>query len=352
MARETADEQRRLPTGLAEVLRGAGAFGLSTPRERGGFELPLARVVAVYEALGRIDGSVAWNIWNGNLGFSAALLSETAGDRIWTGGRDPIIANSARVTGAGRPVGGGYLLSGRWDMVSAIDVADWVALFGVVMVGEVPRTTSAGPDVRVFYVPVGDVCILDTWRTTGMRGTGSKTVTVDDVFVTDDLAVSPFAPARIDRPLFRVPAFTIASSGAAPIVIGIAQAAIDELIALAPTKGTDNGQPLARRAHAQSHVALAQTSLHAARLLLQDAAAAIDHAAERAEPVTELLRAQLRAAMSYAATISRQVFATCQLLASSSAVYTTNRIEQLIRDGQVPPNTCSSHRFTWTSPVA
>ena len=212
------------------MLRGASAFGLSTPRERGGFELPLARVVAVYEALGRIDGSVAWNIWNGNLGFSAALLSETAGDRIWTGGRDPIIANSARVTGAGRPVGGGYLLSGRWDMVSAIDVADWVALYGVVMVGEVPRTTSAGPDVRVFYVPVGDVCILDTWRTTGMRGTGSKTVTVDDVFVTDDLAVSPFAPARIDRPLFRVPAFTIASSGAAPIVIGIAQAGRDRRV--------------------------------------------------------------------------------------------------------------------------
>lgn len=73
-------------------------------------------------------------------------------------------------------------------MVSAIDVADWVALFGVVMVGEVPRTASAGPDVRVFYVPVGDVCILDTWRTTGMRGTGSKTVIVNDVFIPANLA--------------------------------------------------------------------------------------------------------------------------------------------------------------------
>lgn len=115
---------------LALPVLSAGVFRLTTPLERDGFEAPLATLVEVYEAFGRIDGPVAWNIWNGALGFSAALLSEAAGDEIWGVEGDPIIANSARVAGAATPADGGYVLSGRWDIVSAIDSADWVALFG------------------------------------------------------------------------------------------------------------------------------------------------------------------------------------------------------------------------------
>ncbi len=55
----------------------------------------------MYEAFGRVDGPVAWNVWNGNLGFAAALLPEAAGDEIWGVDGDPIIANSARVAGDG-----------------------------------------------------------------------------------------------------------------------------------------------------------------------------------------------------------------------------------------------------------
>ena len=119
------------------------------------------------------------------------------------------------------------------------------------------------------FLPASDITILDTWHTSGMRGTGSKTVVVDDVFVPGALTVSLLAPARIDRPLYRIPPFTIASTGAAPIVIGMAQAAIDEVVAIAPTKGTDNGQPLALRPHAHSRLSTAQTSLDAARALLR-----------------------------------------------------------------------------------
>jgi alkylation response protein AidB-like acyl-CoA dehydrogenase len=99
--------------------------------------------------------------------------------------------------------------------------------------------------------------------------------------------------------------------GGAPIVVGIAQAALDELIALAATKKTDNGQLLAERPHVHSQVAAAQTSLHAARLLLRDAAAAIDTAATANEPVSVLLRARVRAAMSHSAIVSHDVLAIC-----------------------------------------
>jgi alkylation response protein AidB-like acyl-CoA dehydrogenase len=324
--RAEAEAQRRLPVELAETLRAAGAFGLTTPVEYGGLELSLSDTVEVYDAFGQIDGPVAWNIWNGNLGFAAGLLSEEGASAIWSG-PGPIIANSARPTGVASPVRGGYELSGKWDIVSAIDVADWVALFAIAM--------DDTPDVRVLFLPQSDVTILDTWHTGGMRGTGSKTVVVDGAFVPSALAISPFAPARIDRPLYRIPAFTIASTGAAPIVLGIAQAAIDEIVSMAPTKGTDNGDPLSERPHAHSRLGVAQTSLDAARALLRSTAAGIDATAAAAEPVTEMHRARLRAAMSHAADVTRDVLLTCQQLASSTAIYTGNTIERLVRDGNV-----------------
>ena len=140
--RAEAEAARRFPTHLAETLRAAGAFRLTTPIERGGFEAPLSTLVDVYEAFGRIDGPAAWNVWNGNMGFCAALLTEEAGDEIWGRDGDPIIANSARVAGTATVAGDDLVLSGRWDIVSAIDIADWVALFGMVMDGDGPRVRT------------------------------------------------------------------------------------------------------------------------------------------------------------------------------------------------------------------
>jgi indole-3-acetate monooxygenase len=334
--RAEAEELRRLPTPLVEALRAAGMFRLTTPRERGGFELPLAELSDVYEALAQIDGPVAWNVWNGNLGFAAALLDEDAADTVWLDADDPIIANSARPAGTAVATTGGFVLSGRWDIVSAIDAADWVTLFGVVLDDGHPRITPSGaPDIRAFFLPRRDCAVLDTWHTGGMRATGSNTVVVDGVVVPEALAISPFAPARIDRPLYRIPAFTIASTGGAPIVVGIAQAAIDEVVAMAPTKRTDNGQVLAERPHAATRIGAAETALDAARVLLRDATRAIDAAATDQQPVTELLRARLRGAMSHAAAVARDVLVTCRELASSTAVYRGQTIERLISDGDV-----------------
>jgi indole-3-acetate monooxygenase len=323
--RDEADVLRRLPPALLEDLRAAGAFRLYTPRELGGFELGLAETLTVLEEIARLDGPVAWNVWNGNMGFSAALLPEAGVDRIWGDGPDPVIANSARPTGGAVEVDGGFALSGRWDIVSAVDSADWVALFGMVAGEGAPR---------VFFVRRSDVTVLDTWDVTGMRGTGSGSVvidTADAVLVPSELAVSPFAPPRIDRALYRVPAFTLASTGCAAAVLGIAAAAVDEVVALAPAKGTDNGV-LAGRGYAQAAVAGAASSLRAARLLLRATAADVDAAAaEGAVALTD--RAALRAAMCHAATVAREVLTAMYALGSLSSLYRGNRLERLFRDG-------------------
>jgi indole-3-acetate monooxygenase len=173
--------------------------------------------------------------------------------------------------------------------------------------------------------------VLDTWDVTGMRGTGSASVVADAVVVPRELVVSPFAPPRIDRPIYRIPAFTLASTGCAAAVLGIAAAAIDEVVALAPTKGTDSGV-LGGRGYAQAAVAEATSSLRAARLLLRAAAADVDAAAAAGE-VGLGDRAALRAAMCHVATVSRDVLTAMYALGSSSSLYRGVRLERLFRDG-------------------
>lgn len=327
--RAQMERERRMPRPLVEVLRAAGAFRLSTPIERGGLELPLADALRVLEEFGRLDAAVAWNVWNGSMGFSAAMLTTAGVDAIWGGSRDPIIVNSARPAGVAARVANGYELSGRWDIVSGVDNADWLALFGIVGA----PSPGGRPDIRVFYVPRDRVEIVDTWQVLAMRGTGSNSVVVDGVLVSEDLVLSPFAPARIDRPLFRIPAFTLASTGAAAVVVGVAQAALEAVVELVGSKRGDDGSVVAERSHVQADVGSAQISVHAARLALYDATAEIDAAAVARRPVDDRLRAQLRAAMSHAARTARDALLTAYALASSSALYAGSTVERCFRDG-------------------
>lgn len=326
--RAAMERDRRLPPPLLEALREAGAFRLLTPREQGGWEVPLRTALVAFEALGALDAAVAWNVWNGNMGFSAAMLPPSGVRAIWSDpARDPMIANSARPTGVAKSEAGGFALSGRWDIVSGVDCADHAALFALVDPGP-----GKAPDVRVFYVPRADLRILDTWHVNALRGTGSNSVVVEALHVPADRVVSPFAPARIDRPLYRIPAFTLASTGVGAIVIGVAQAAVDAVIELAKSKSTDGGL-LADRARAQGEIGRAAVSVRAARALLLEAAGTLDAAATEGRPIGEDLRAPLRAAMSHAALVAREVVSAMYTLASSSALYDGQPIERLFRDG-------------------
>jgi alkylation response protein AidB-like acyl-CoA dehydrogenase len=331
-----AEVQRRLPPQMLACLKKVGTFRLQTPIELGGFECSLGDTVRVLEAFGRLDASAAWNVWNGNLGFVGAMLDSEGTTAVWGANPDPVIANSARVTGAARQVEGGYLLHGRWDLVSAIDSADWVGVFAIVTDGDSPRFAAPGvPDVRVFLSPTTNITILDTWHVNGMRGTGSNSVVANDVFVPGALAVSPMAPRNIDRPLFRIPPFTLASTGSAGVLCGLAQAAIDAVVDLAGAKPTDNGSALAHRTHAQAAIGDADAAVRATRAGLHAAIARIDEAAAANDPITPEMRAELRSTMSLVARTAREVVTSMYQLGSSSSIYAGNRIERAFRDTHV-----------------
>ncbi|WP_331750185.1 acyl-CoA dehydrogenase family protein (plasmid) [Streptomyces sp. NBC_01707] len=333
---EGMEAGRGLPRKLLHELRDKGAFRMLTPRELGGSETSLKTVLQVYEGFGRLDASVAWVVWNANFGFIGALLGEEGNARIWAGDDEPVFSNSG-APGTAIPSDGGYRLSGNWKIVSGIKNADWLTVIGVIVENGSPRLTDAGsPDVRLFVLHRDQLSIKATWNVSGMVGSDSNDVLVNDAFVPEELVARMDVPARIQRPLYQgfMPALVL--PGCSAVVLGVAQTAIEETVALALSKKMSNGGgTLSESARAQAVIARSEASLHAARLLLLSAAEALDTAGENGDPVTIEQRAALRSAMSHAAQVSRQVLVEMYELGSSSSLYRGNPLERLFRDGMV-----------------
>ncbi|MGP4102644.1 acyl-CoA dehydrogenase family protein [Nonomuraea sp. KM90] len=336
--RAAADEmeaERDLPEKLLRELRDSRAFHLLTPREFDGFEAPLETVLKVYESFGRLDASVGWIVWNANWGFIGALLDVPGNARIWGSDHKPVFASSS-MPGTAVPCEGGYRLSGYWKLVSGSNRADWLVLAGLIREGTSLRLTEAGmPDVRFFVLRRDQVSVKNTWHVSGLLGSGSNDVVVQDAMVPDELVARVDLPARIQRPRYQgyIPALVL--PGCSAVLLGVAQAAIEETVDLAISKRTVTGGTLAESAHTQAVIARSEAALQAARLLLLSTARDLDLAGESAEPVTLQRRAALRAAMSHAALVSREVLVAMYELGSSAAIYRGNAVERLFRDGMV-----------------
>src|SRR5262249_15235704 len=131
----------------------------------------------------------------------------------------------------------------------------WVFGNCVVMAGDRPRMGSDGtPDVRSVFFPRSECEVLDTWHTSGLRGTGSTDFVVRDLFVPEERTLPAFSAAPVQPGvLYQLPLITVFAVSIAAVPLGIARAAIDVLVKLASEKTPTGSQTLLReRASIQS----------------------------------------------------------------------------------------------------
>jgi alkylation response protein AidB-like acyl-CoA dehydrogenase len=194
-------------------------------------------------------------------------------------------------------------------------------------------TAAGAPEMRLFAVHRDQLRIENTWDVSGMRATGSNDVVVTDAFIPAKLVSSVDFPSRIDRPLYRGFLPTLVFPGCAAVVLGVARAAIDEAVGIVVDKAAVAGETVAHSRRAQYVIANSEAAVAAAKFLLLDAADALHESAASTGAVTIQQRASLRAAMSHAANTSRDALVATYELVGSTALYRTNRIERLFRDG-------------------
>src|SRR5207249_8725040 len=100
-----------------------------------------------------------------------------------------------------------------------------------------------GPDgkpleLRTMVFPKSSAVLADDWNVMGLKGTGSVSYSVKDLFVSDDFSFTRESDAdrRESGPLYRFSMFNLFGVGFSGVALGIARHALDDFIKLALMK--------------------------------------------------------------------------------------------------------------------
>ena len=333
-----AEAERRLPAEVYQAMFDAGLFGMLAPRKYGGLEVHPVEAMRVWEAAARIDSAAAWNLVMNQavVGFAAWLPEEGVTEMLGDG---PTTAAGAFFPpGAATRDDGGWRFSGRVPFASGCDNAAWFVLPALEMDGDEPRIDpdSGQPVMLAIFLPRGDAQIHDTWHTVGMRGTGSSDIAATDVYVPDRrvAAVAPLAnPAPgFEGPLYRMFPY-YAMLGEATVSVGVAAAAVDEVIVLAATKTPSyNAAPLREQQWAQHAAGKARARVDAARATLRRAAEEAFDEATTGSLLSWDAKIRLQLALSFAAETCAEAVRMAADVAGSSAIRLEQRFERHFRD--------------------
>ncbi|MFI6037307.1 acyl-CoA dehydrogenase family protein [Streptomyces sp. NPDC051315] len=300
-----ADAERRVSPEVMRAVVDAGFARWLVPTRWGGDERGYRELTAAVAKLGEECSSTAWlACLAAHAARYVACLPEQGQADIWAAGPDTLVAAVIKPLGTAVAVEGGFRLSGSWTYVSGVEYADWTLL-----TGPAPGPKSGGQPMRIFAVPRQDYTYEDTWASLGMRGTGSHTLVLDDVFVPEHrvcLREDAFRGATVGLP-GRTPLPNAAVSGLTFVVpvLGAARGALAvaaQLVAVAPT-----GPRAAAGQSYQVDFARAAGEIDAAQLLLERACAVVDGGALS----PELARRNRR---DYALALQMLVDATDRLL--------------------------------------
>ena len=333
------DVARRLPPDLLAQLTAAGCFRMFVPKSHGGLDIDVPASMEIIETIATADGSTGWVVMIGSeTPMLLALLSRKHFDSLYASTPDVIIAGAFAPRGQAELVDGNYRVSGRWSFASGCQHSQF--LFGNCVVtengtpraGVIPGTAEA----RAMMFASAKAQILDTWSVNGLRGTGSHDIAVENLTVpADDTFDIFFGHSSIETPSMAEP-LLYAALHIGTVAIGIAQRAINEIVALANTnkRRLYASASLAESPLFQYRVGNADASLRAARNLLRNQADAVWNSAVAGIPVSIDGRAPVMAAITWAVHTCAAVVDTCYKAGGGTSPYDSSPLQRCMRDIQ------------------
>jgi alkylation response protein AidB-like acyl-CoA dehydrogenase len=259
----TADEAERqgtAPDALDALMRKLRVPMIKAPLEVGGDHLHLADQFRYFSALSYANPTAAWAGFNhaGAAAMAGARLGHAGLDIVFGDNPSPIMAAVSAPSGTFLSVDGGVRLSGTWKYASGVKHSDFALLTAIESGAETPR-------VRIGIVPTREARVDGDWDVMALKGTGSFTVHVDDVFVPDSMVIDPsIAPLR-GGPMFEIGYQAYVAAENLGFTMGVCQRFMDELATYANSKARGFDGRLADRGAFQYEFGKGQLAIDAAR---------------------------------------------------------------------------------------
>jgi alkylation response protein AidB-like acyl-CoA dehydrogenase len=352
------DRDATFPFDNYEDLRRAGLLSICVPREHGGLGADFATYVMVAAEIGRHCGATALSynmhvcstMW---AGFIADALDMTPAQRadheanraihfrnVVEGGKvysQPFSEGGAAAAGKApwgtlaRPVDGGYVVSGKKIFASLSGAADF---YGVLCTVDKPGATQRDSLYLAVPADAPGVSVTGEWDPLGMRGTVSRTLLLNEVFVPHSARLMP--EGLYWQAAARFPHMFATLS---PTYMGIAQAAYDFTVAYLRAE-VPGMPPVKRRMYPTKQIAVAEMRIK----LEQTRALFLQNARDARVDPDKYTRMRLYAAhytiMENAAALASLAIRTC----GGQSMLKSLPLERLYRDSR-----CGSLMLPWTA---
>ena len=327
-----AEENRRLSDETVREFRAAEFHKILQPRRFGGFELGFETAAEVIRTLATACGSSGWvaNLFIVH-NWQIGLFPMQAQEEYWADGSDQVCSTASFATHSEmKEVDGGFRLSGRWKFSSGCDFAGWFIILK-------PSPTC----MDWLLVPRGDLDIVDDWFVSGLSGTGSKDLILDDVFVPEhrrlpimDLATGNTPGGKAHGiPLARLPFVLPAVWGIPPALVGMANGMAEAVRqTLIGKKALFSGELQAERVANQMKLTEALTDIHAAELIMRHRLTELMRWGEAGAPPSTLDALSSQRDASYVSRLMGKVANNLALMSGATSINLSNPIQRYQRD--------------------
>jgi 3-hydroxy-9,10-secoandrosta-1,3,5(10)-triene-9,17-dione monooxygenase len=334
------ENNRVLPRQTVEELYDAELLQLFAPKRYGGLSLDWPAIVHASRIAARGCASTGWliSVVGGHIAIVSRLPKACQDEVFKDGVRKIITTASAQTTGTITKEKDGYRLNGVWRFGSGIDHADYVMVTG--SCDNHPNPPE--PNVFRATVPRDAVEVDDTWHVAGMRGTGSKDLRFENVFVPDDWVVtSPDcfgmhpagAEVNPEAYLFDVPFMPYFTNWMIGPLLGCAEGAFEAYVAATRKKvGAMSKITVADQPTVQERLAESSAELDCARMMFDAITNTLHSAGLERRALTPEENVQINRNRAYLARLCTNAIYRLVRVMGATGIFDTNPVQRHWRD--------------------
>jgi alkylation response protein AidB-like acyl-CoA dehydrogenase len=324
------EDLRRIPPETFEEFRSAGLLRTAQPTQFQGYGYGIDVVAELAMEVGRGCGSSAWMAgqWPGHQ-FMVGYFSLEAQQEYWATDPDTMSSTASAVARLDiQPERGGWRVrNSQMRFSSGCDYAGWIFFITQHGMGLVPKS---------------DFHIVDDWHVSGLCGTGSKSVVIEDAWIPPHRFIpldhmragtTPGASIYADHPFYRVPFHLVVNQLLLGATIGMARGVLD-LFEERVTKRMDihTFKPASEGAGAQLRFAESAAEVDAATMFIRRNCSTLAEWGRANHKPSDAERSLVRRDVAYATRLC--VHSTQRLLSSgdASGMFDNQQVGRLGRD--------------------
>ena len=323
------------PETIADFHR-TGILRLLQPQRFGGHQENFSLFSQVIEILAEGCAATAWvyavlaeHQW------IIACMPEQAQQDVW--GDDPLAVASSSLAPreTARTTPGGWRLSGRFPFSSGCLHSQWA------IIGARCEDAAGNRPTRYMLVPMPEIEIVDDWEVLGLRGTGSRSLLLDDVFVPTHRSIllrdlydgaTPGALVHPGYPLLRAPRGLVVPFSLTPVAFTLGRRALHLVARSLSTRLSRGTRMLAESEVVQQQLGEAAAEIETAVLVMHARREETRALVDTGVPITMHAVLRNRRDIAFAAWQLRRGVERLVELSGARAVYDTDPLQSLWRD--------------------